>query len=225
MRMLEQLQHLGREQLRVRHTLVWLLLSVVAVWLTRASWMSLWWFDAHSMAWNLFLAWIPWMIARRAEKRDARAPLSTPVLLAYGVAWLAFFPNAPYVVTDLIHVRMVPQLDTLVATLAIVAGACAGVGVGLSSLRTMASLVRARLGARGAHLFVVTSSFLAGFGIYLGRVARWNTWDLVFNPSELGGHVRALVLHPPPLALGITLVFGLGLLALHTWSERRAVHV
>jgi uncharacterized membrane protein len=55
------------------------------------------------LIWNLFLAWIPFLLALLLyERARARAPLR--VLVPLGLVWLVFFPNAPYLVTDLKHV-------------------------------------------------------------------------------------------------------------------------
>ena len=53
------------------------------------------------LIWNLFLAWVPVIFALLA-RRWRRIPL---LALAAGFVWLLFLPNAPYLVTDLIHLR------------------------------------------------------------------------------------------------------------------------
>src|SRR5262245_35311833 len=55
------------------------------------------------LVWNLFLAWLPLgfaLLAREAFKRSRPGSF-----VGLGVAWLLFFPNAPYIFTDLVHVR------------------------------------------------------------------------------------------------------------------------
>src|SRR5690242_8692497 len=56
------------------------------------------------LAWNLLLAWIPLVVALwvyDAFRRDGRRPALVPAI----VLWLLFLPNAPYVVTDFVHLR------------------------------------------------------------------------------------------------------------------------
>ena len=55
------------------------------------------------LLWNLVLAWIPFALALLIYER-ARAGASLRVLAPLGLLWLVFFPNAPYLVTDLKHV-------------------------------------------------------------------------------------------------------------------------
>src|SRR5262245_33382879 len=58
------------------------------------------------LGWNLILAWVPLLIALVIARRHA--PGTRPSWLLSGVlgaVWLAFLPNAPYLVTDLIHLR------------------------------------------------------------------------------------------------------------------------
>jgi len=58
----------------------------------------------EGLLWNLVLAWIPYVLAvavyRRFRRGSARAPL-----VVGGLLWLLFFPNAPYVITDLNYLR------------------------------------------------------------------------------------------------------------------------
>src|SRR4051794_26818533 len=59
------------------------------------------------LVWNLFLAWIPFVLAL-ALYDGRRRGWGGGRLLALGVAWLAFFPNAPYIVTDFVHLNRDP---------------------------------------------------------------------------------------------------------------------
>src|SRR4051812_18049995 len=64
------------------------------------------------IAWNLFLAWIPFALALIVYDRG-RSGAATAALGATAVLWLLFLPNAPYILTDLKHIegfRNVPAL-------------------------------------------------------------------------------------------------------------------
>src|ERR1700751_2237204 len=58
--------------------------------------------DHGWLDWDLFLAWIPFGLSLLLYERD-RAGASLRELLPIGLVWLVFFPNAPYLVTDLKH--------------------------------------------------------------------------------------------------------------------------
>jgi len=134
------------------------------------------------LPWNLFLAWLPLAFAYLAVRAGGRKPwLSLPLI----GAWLAFLPNAPYLITDLVW------LDGSASTLKIYdaamffAFATCGLTAGFVSLRWVQALVERRAGMWGGRLFVLAALGLTGFGVYLGRFRRWNSWDIVADPAAL----------------------------------------
>ena len=56
-----------------------------------------------SLVWNLFLAWIPFVLAYLAHAMSWKKLLLYLVLPVTAFLWLIFFPNAPYILTDLQH--------------------------------------------------------------------------------------------------------------------------
>lgn len=159
------------------------------------------------LLWNLFLAWIPFLLALLLYER-ARAGAPLRVLVPLGLLWLVFFPNAPYLVTDLKHIGGGGRVPVLYDVLLLSAGAWTGLLLGLSSLFLVHVVVRRRLGARNAWGLVVGVLALSSFGIYLGRVLRWNSWDVVANPGPLGAQLVKGLLHPVdyPRPLGLTVL-------------------
>jgi len=143
------------------------------------------------MIWNLFLAWLPLLAAGGAARLANRpAAVRKTVLIA---AWLLLFPNAPYMVTDWIHpimngdYRWVDQtsLRLWVEILLFTLFAWIGLLLGYLSMRLMHELIlRSSFRAFGWP-FVVAASFLGGFGVYLGRFARHNSWDVLLHPFSL----------------------------------------
>src|SRR5689334_4088758 len=88
--------------------------------------------DLDYLFWNLALAWVP-LVAALALDDVRSTPLSLQLPLI--AIWLAFFPNAPYLVTDLIHID--PQDTTTIGILgdaALVSVAPVGLALGFSSL-------------------------------------------------------------------------------------------
>jgi uncharacterized membrane protein len=132
------------------------------------------------MLWNLFLAAVPLAFSfMLAGVR--RWPLAFPLL----GAWLLFFPNAPYVLTDLLHLRVRPGLPLWYDLLLLMSFALIALWLGFQSLRLVQDWVAQRTSAAVAWAFVVASLVLSGFGIYLGRFLRWNSWDILSRPQAL----------------------------------------
>jgi uncharacterized membrane protein len=163
-------------------------------------------FDSWTYAflvWNLFLAWVPFLIAFVLYRLRMRSRL---LLLVAGCAWLAFFPNAPYILTDLIHLKNPRSVPIWYDSVMIVTFAWTGLFLGLVSLRMMQSLVRRRLGNLVSWGFAFAVLALSGFGIYLGRFERWNSWEVVTNPRFIFGSLLRGALDPfaHPKALAVT---------------------
>jgi|SRR5215210_1657716 len=160
------------------------------------------------IAWNLVLAWIPFGLALVVYER-ARTGLLTPAWAGVGVLWLLFLPNAPYIVTDLKHVGSGDGVPVLYDVLLLSAAAWTGLLLGLTSLFLMHAVARRVVGAVSAWVLVVGALALSSFGIYLGRVLRWNSWDVFVRPGALLSTIANGALHPlshpQPLALTVLL--------------------
>ena len=137
-----------------------------------------------ALVWNLFLAWIPCVLALAVYDGYRRGAARLP-LLAGGGLWLLFFPNAPYIVTDLKHLRTWDGAPIWFDVVMASAAAWAGLALGFVSLFLMQSVVRRIVGTVNAWLFVLLVLALSSFGIYLGRFQRWNSWDLFVQPERL----------------------------------------
>ena len=140
--------------------------------------------------WNLLLAALP-LIASEFMLRQKLwvAALLFPV-------WLLLFPNAPYVLTDLFHLKSKPGIPLWYDLLLLLS--CGGLSffMGLISMRQVHGLVTNALGAVCGWVMVVASMFAAGFGIYLGRYLRWNSWDVLTHPLRLSSDIAGRLLHP-----------------------------
>ncbi len=168
------------------------------------------------LVWNLALAWAPFGLAHlvgRAHQKGARTLLLAPI----GAAWLLFLPNAPYLVTDFVHLRFRLDAPLWFDAVMLMAFAWAGMALGVASLREVAGVVRARagrVGALAAPAFVAASCVLTGYGIYLGRFVRLNSWDVATRPAQTLAEVLAPFAHPLRLQPAWTVTAALGLLFL-----------
>jgi uncharacterized membrane protein len=173
------------------------------------------------LPWNLLLAWVPFGCSQLAARLGPRA--SAARLVPLGLLWLLFFPNAPYLVTDLLHLRARPPVPLWYDLALLTTFAWTGMLLGLASLGGAHRLVRARLGGRAGWAFVCGSAALSGLGIYLGRFGRWNSWDVVVQPGALFMDLATRCAHPLQhgRTWGVSLVFGGLLLTSYLAVEAR----
>ena len=164
------------------------------------------------LLWNLFLAFIPFGISTLLGL--AARPPRARVLLPVGAAWLLFFPNAPYLLTDLFHLMPRAGVPYWYDLAVVLTSAWNGLMLAYASLLDMQALVRRRLGPTAGWGFAAVALLLSSFGIYLGRYLRYNSWDVVTNPLTLFYDILHRVLHPFafPGTWGVTLLFGVFLL-------------
>jgi uncharacterized membrane protein len=157
------------------------------------------------LAWNLFLAWIP-LLAAGAVYDLHRRGTRIRRLLPLGFLWLLFLPNAPYLLTDLIHLGSRSDAPLWFDLVLFSAFAWTGTLLGFLSLYLMHVVVRRDLGSVGSWAFVGASLLATAFGIYLGRSLRWNSWALITNPRPLLSDVWARVSDPLayPRSFGMT---------------------
>ena len=152
------------------------------------------------LAWNLFLAAIPALAASRLARETASWRQAGWLAL-----WLAFLPNAPYLVTDFVHLRARPPVPLWFDIALLVSCASTGLLLGYASVADVQRFIARRYGETMAWLCAASALVLSGAGIYLGRFLRWNSWDILANPI-------AIVLSIRPRVVSVTLVYGLGLL-------------
>jgi uncharacterized membrane protein len=167
---------------------------------------------AFGLFWNLFLATLPLVWSAGLESAAAKNRSVTAAIF-FGL-WLLFLPNAPYILTDLIHLKPYPNVP-LWFLLAILLS-CAGTGTlfGYFSLNRVHNVVEQKFGKVAGWGVAVGSLMLCGYGIYLGRFLRWNSWDAITNPVPLlhdaVGKFFDSGIHPHPLE--VTTIFGMGLI-------------
>ena len=163
------------------------------------------------LVWNLFLASVPLAssrvlkaLNRRGASRWAQGGLFT--------LWLLFLPNAPYIVTDLVHLS--PQTGIIYWYDLGMLLSCGATGLllGYLSLLDTQQLVEDRFGIAAGWLMAGGTLMLSGFGVYLGRVMRWNSWDVVTDPLRLFASVAGFFLHMRSHlhTIVVTLLFGVG---------------
>ena len=135
--------------------------------------------------WNLFLAWIPIFIVLWLENK-VKIKASQPwEVLTVSLIWLLFFPNSPYIITDLVHLQSLSgntywHYQIMIFTYAFVSLAC-----GLLSLYWIQKVWTQVFSLNWSNAFTLGAIILSGYGIFLGRIERWNSWDIFMHPFSL----------------------------------------
>ena len=181
--------------------------------------------------WNLILAWVPVAAALAFYALASRRSRRWVLMLCIGIIWFLFFPNAPYIVTDIVHLRERPPVPYWYDIIAIMAFAQTGLFLGYLSLYLMQEVIRAWLGRWPGWIFALAMLALSAFGIYLGRFLRWNSWDALVDPLDTlrnAARVANPWNNPQPLAFSATF-FAFSLVCylivysfthLHGWVQR-----
>ena len=167
------------------------------------------------LIWNLWLAWIPMFAA------VAFAAVRRPIwLLPIGAVWLAFLPNAPYLVTDLVHLGNGVELWRHILQYGF--AAWTGTVLGIVSLRLVHNRIERQFGMLAGWVVVVVSVGLCAVGVVIGRFQRWNSWDLVTRPDAVVAQTLEWVRSPlaevrsTGVAIAVAAFFGLAYLTI--WS-------
>jgi uncharacterized membrane protein len=178
------------------------------------------------LLWNLFLAWIPLIAAVLAF---ALARLHAGAIVGVLVAvWLLFFPNAPYVLTDFIHLHGNGPSPLWYDALMLSSFAWTALMLGFVSLYLIHAIIERHAGTAVGWVVVVCVLGLASFGVYLGRFARFNSWDVVTRPHLVVSVIRQEIhspLHDPRMVvalLALTAFLLVGYLVLYTFADLRS---
>lgn len=141
------------------------------------------------MIWNYFLAVIPVYMAlfsRYYSELEKRVPT-----VAFSLIWLLFFPNAFYMLTDFKYLSKISfylwdvfekiggNLTPWILLLNLVVSVTAGVIAGIISLEIIHKILKENFGNKISWIIVVFLMILTSFGVYIGRFARLNSWDII----------------------------------------------
>lgn len=166
--------------------------------------------------WNLFLAGIPLLLSRvlmhnaRPETEGGRDIITKTKVVLLVPMWLLFFPNAPYILTDLFHLGRVSSMPEWFDLLMILLFAWAGLFAGFKSLQDIQRMLAKFMSQRKSMIVVVLLLFIAAFGVYIGRFERWNSWDIITHPFSVMSDVAEKFINPMEhqRTWGVTLLLG-----------------
>ena len=168
----------------------------------------------RALPWDLFLAWLPVPLAFATLRAHARSGPASPKTVALFVAWLLFFPNAPYLLTQFMHLhpsyavseRPLPPflaqfspgrpIPLWFDVLMLSTFAWTGLLLGFASLHALHRAAARRLGPLAGWSAAVLGLGLCAFGISLGRFQRWNSWDVLTQPLALSTDIASRIFNP-----------------------------
>ncbi|RKS02263.1 DUF1361 domain-containing protein [Flavobacterium sp. 102] len=136
------------------------------------------------LIWNLFLAVIPYVISSHLLTLDLKK-VSKLKVLGISAIWLAFIPNAFYIITDLVHLAKSDGHIFWFDLIIVSSHALIGFAFGLMSLHHFEKIAQQFIPVKKVNFFIPTISILCGIGIYIGRILRYNSWDIISNPIDL----------------------------------------
>lgn len=159
--------------------------------------------------WNLFLAWIPNLFALLTYLLHLRRPsvIVHIFMVIFGLGWLLFLPNAPYIITDFLHLTLLKDLYIIKKAwdmaywndfFTIFLYAWNGLLLGCSSMYMIHVVMMKHWGHIISWFLMIVTSLLSGYGILLGREYRLNSWDAlldidIVNTLEKSIHKEAII--------------------------------
>ncbi|MCA9332917.1 DUF1361 domain-containing protein [Candidatus Saccharibacteria bacterium] len=137
------------------------------------------------LVWNLVLAWIPLVFAVLLSINLKKKSWSSIPNILITLMWLVFLPNSFYLVSDLIHLQTTYEVSILYDTVLFTSFIFNSYLSGFISLFIVHKELIKRTSLKTAHIIIASVLLLCSFAIYLGRVLRWNTWDIFLHPNSL----------------------------------------
>ncbi len=137
--------------------------------------------DYSFYPWNMFLAAIPYVISTQLLKLKK---LNVPAI-AMLVIWLLFFPNAPYIITDIFHYEQRLPVPFWYDLILVISAAWNGLILGMASLLNIEKFLLRYLKPAWVSFCEFASLLLCSYGIFIGRFLRFNSWDVVKDPRVL----------------------------------------
>lgn len=145
---------------------------------------------------NLALAWLGlatgWLLMQELKNRRWLSWQN----MGLTFIWLFCLPNTWYVLTDFIHVSATGEISELFDIVLITTLSITGFLLGFISLRLIHGELLKRINAAQAYWVVELVILSSSYAIYLGRVLRWNSWDVLTNPGGLLLNISDRVVDP-----------------------------
>jgi uncharacterized membrane protein len=137
----------------------------------------------YFLNWNLILAAIPLFTSLIISSGFVKGKAKILNIVLFFI-WFLFFPNAPYIITDLFYLNRHPEKLFWYDLIMILVFAWTGLLAGFFSLDIIKETFLSKLSKVKSNVAVCGLLFICAFGVYLGRELRWNTWEIVVEPKD-----------------------------------------
>jgi uncharacterized membrane protein len=139
----------------------------------------------QNLIWNLFLAWLPYLFCLGVALIHQAYPSWWWAMIVPAILWVIFLPNALYIVTDLNHLRNQATIPVWYDAGFLSIAAWTGLFLAVGSLYTMQKIVHSYVGKKAGWIFSFIIIGSSGYGVYIGRFLRWNSWDILNEPLKI----------------------------------------
>lgn len=146
--------------------------------------------------WNIFLAFVPFIISLILVLRTNKDNISKLFFVAGFILWFLFLPNAPYVITDFIHLGRIHAVPVMFDIFVLFTSAWVSLLMGLYSLVNIEKIFLLRFTKKATNSIMVFIILFASFGMYLGRYLRFNSWDFFVSHDFLITSIMRVVREP-----------------------------
>jgi uncharacterized membrane protein len=142
-------------------------------------------FSFAYILWNILLAFIPFVISSLLLSYSRRDKFNK-ILFSIGLfAWILFIPNAPYLVTDFIHLGEIRSVPAIYDIFLLFSSATVGLALCFNSFFHIEQIIKIKYSRRTTSVLMGLVILVIGFGMYLGRFLRFNSWDIFINHTSL----------------------------------------
>lgn len=135
--------------------------------------------------WNIFLAFIPFFITSILILNTKKDDIVKPFFIISFILWLLFLPNAPYVVTDFIHLGRIHSVPIVYDMFLLFTSASVALLMGLYSISHMEKMLLLKFSKKVTNILIAIIILFTSFGVYLGRFLRFNSWDFFISHNSL----------------------------------------
>jgi uncharacterized membrane protein len=193
----------ARHKYKLGIFLLLLVASIVCVTLVVARMVFSDTWQYRGLIWNLFLAWIPFVLAYLAYMLSWRRWLIFVVVPLFAFLWLIFFPNAPYILTDLQHLtETTSNVPIWYDVILLIWFSWTGMLLGVVSLNLIQEIIKRHFGRWLGWIFVFIVAGLSSAGVYIGRFIRLNSWDIFQNPTGTAANLFSWMQDPSLRSVG-----------------------